>query len=85
LGRERERGREGGREGRTEVEAGFTNSVHFIEIRWIRSGLNFKITKLLFIISKNKKSEKIGKKLDEILRLLVKDFFQIGIVCLVKI
>jgi hypothetical protein len=50
--------------------------------------LNLKWVKLLFInyyFLNKYKSEKYVKKLDEILRLLVKNFFQISIVCLVKI
>jgi hypothetical protein len=58
---------------------GLTNSAHFAEIRRIRSSQNSKIDELLFINSKKLKNKKIRKKyvqkLDEILRLLVKNFF----------
>jgi hypothetical protein len=55
--------------------------MHFAEIQWIQSGPNLKITeftahKLKKIQKSSKKSEKYVKKLDEILRLLVKKFFK---------
>jgi hypothetical protein len=60
------------------VSAGLTNSVHFTEIRRIWADPNSKIAELLFIVSKFQKrikiSKKYVKKLDQILRLLVKKF-----------
>jgi hypothetical protein len=48
--------------------------------------MNLKIVEFIFYkLFFLKKMEKICKKLDEILRLLVKNFFQIDIVWLVKI
>jgi hypothetical protein len=55
----------------------------FVEIRRIRSDSNSKITELLFINSK--KIRKYIKKLDEILKLLMKKCFQIDVFWLVKI
>jgi hypothetical protein len=53
------------------------------KIRCIRDGSECKMHQI--IIYKIKKSGKYIKKLDEILRLPVKNFFQIGIIWLVKI
>jgi hypothetical protein len=63
-------------------ELGLTNSrilPKFVKIQWIRSGLNSKIIEFTVHkfkkIKKNKKWGKICKKLDKILRLLMKNFF----------
>jgi hypothetical protein len=72
---------------RSGLEAGndlgpwLTNLAHFAEIRRIRNNPNSKIAEfIVYKFKKLKKSEKICKKLDEILRLLVKKFFQISII-----
>jgi hypothetical protein len=69
---------------RPRSEGGLTNSVHFAEIWWFEFKM-CQITVNKLKKSKIKKIKKYVKKLDEILRLLVKKFFQISIVWLVKI
>jgi hypothetical protein len=67
---------------------GLTNSAYFIEIRRSLTDLGrseFKKCRNTVYKFKKSKIKKYVKKLDEILRLLVKKFFQIGIIWLVKI
>jgi hypothetical protein len=48
----------------------------FVEIRWIRCGPNLKIAEfIIYKFKKIKNQKKYVKKLDKILRLLVKNFF----------
>jgi hypothetical protein len=62
----------------THTHPGLTNSAHFVEIRRIQAGSEFKnrrVTVHCFkILKKDKNQQKIYKKLDRILRLLVKKF-----------
>jgi hypothetical protein len=70
------------------LQPGLTNAADFPEIRRIQGDTNLKFidfTVHKFEFFQNIKNKKICKKLDEILRSLVKKFFEINNVCMVKI